>query len=345
MEHDKVNIIDLSAIRKPTKKFFEKVSNIVDYETGEVKTSSTSIVKQVSSRDDFVKLFVNNLDIFLKLDVYETRLLTQAFKNLTYKNTFMIDSNFINYIVTVSKAMGKTSFYKSKKNLIKKKILIPIDSDDLKNEFEVYGNDWYFINPDITGKGSFNDLRKLKRTIVQYYDFETLSYNQEVHTESAYQDFDELIENKDKFEVKEIRHNIDKDGLSESKEIIVGKKNYIDAEELEKQEVIEEPNLFDDNNIYKKEQQQKKDSMRDDWLMFEEERIREEIIEQEREKFEKLDLNGLKFALATKEYEIKKFKIENKNLDKELFEFKEAKLQMQKSEIEYKISLEMKKEQ
>lgn len=49
-------------------------------------------------------------------------------------------------------------------------------------------------------------------------------------------------------------------------------------------------------------------------------------IEQEQKKFEKLDLNKLKFELATKEYEIKKFKIENKNLDKELFELKEAEL-------------------
>ena len=66
-------------------------------------------------------------------------------------------------------------------------------------------------------------------------------------------------------------------------------------------------------------------------------------IDQEHKKFVKLDLNKLKFELATKEYEIKKFKIENKNLDKELFELKEAELQMQKSEIEYRISLEMKK--
>lgn len=63
--------------------------------------------------------------------------------------------------------------------------------------------------------------------------------------------------------------------------------------------------------------------------MLEEERIRKEIIKQEQKKFENLDLNKLKFELATKEHEIQKFKIENKNLDKDLFGLKEAELQMQ----------------
>ncbi|XTO84312.1 hypothetical protein RZU89_10270 (plasmid) [Campylobacter coli] len=48
-----------------------------------------------------------------------------------------------------------------------KKIVLKLDTDDLKKAYDVFAKNAFLINPNVIGKGSFRDLRNLRQTIVQ----------------------------------------------------------------------------------------------------------------------------------------------------------------------------------
>lgn len=346
---------------KETTTLIKSEKELVNHETGEVISREDTKITKEKNREKFIKIFIDNLDYIIEaLKPIEKSIFFVLMHEMNYYNVINLSST-IRKTAQVALGLSQPAVSKGITALIEKKVLLKIEKEEAKKfNIAFYTGKEYLVNPQLIGSGSFKELSKIRRVITTTFDFDTFNATKEIDTSCVYSDYNEVEKNLDKHEIKQINQINSFDGKIKKTEIFIGEKDKTNSDDIididveQKANLIintasevkpigykisQEPSLFDEKN----DDNDRKDNVREDWLMFEEERIRKEIIEQEQKKFEKLDLNKLKFELATKEYEIKKFKIENKNLDKELFELKEAELQMQKSEIEYRISLEMKK--
>lgn len=223
----KNEIVDLESLRKDSIKFYEHTKETVDNKTGEVVADTHTFSKKVKTKDEFVKLYIENMDFLQSLTSGETKILLYAMKNINYTNSFSFTSDFMGYFVE-NNILKKSSVYNGIKSLTKKRVFIKA-TDEMKKEFGLYGNDIYFVNPDIVGKGSFSDLKELKRTIVKTFDFENLQMKQEVTTEVKYAGFTEVIENLDKHEIKQITSEVSPDGKKKETEILIGEKDHINV--------------------------------------------------------------------------------------------------------------------
>lgn len=223
----KNEIVDLESLRKDSIKFYEHTKETVDNKTGEVVADTHTFSKKVKTKDEFVKLYIENMDFLQSLTSGETKILLYAMKNINYTNSFSFTSDFMGYFIE-NNILKKSSVYNGIKSLAKKRVFIKA-TDEMKKEFGLYGNDIYFINPDIVGKGSFSDLKELKRTIVKTFDFENLQMKQEVTTEVKYAGFTEVIENLDKHEIKQITSEVSPDGKKKETEILIGEKDHINV--------------------------------------------------------------------------------------------------------------------
>lgn len=253
----KVEIKSLIDVNKKIPKIYEHTTEQVDKTTGEVVSNTHTFVKQVNTREEFVKLFTENIDYVNKnLTDSEIRIYLHAINNLNYNNNFRFDSNFIGYFVS-NEIMKKTTVYRHFKSLVEKGVFI-LANDDLKKEFNIYGNDVYFVHPDLIGKGPFIDLLKLRRIIVQTFDFQNLTMKQEITTETAYNGFEEIANNSNEHEVKQINKTISNDGKHIKTEIVIGEKDNNDIivdveahdEKQEKtlfSEVEEQQKVFEDD--------------------------------------------------------------------------------------------------
>lgn len=216
-------ITKLNDTRKNKINLFTHTKEVIDKETGEVVSSIHSFVKQAKTRDEFVKLYIENIDFLQTLTGAEMKILFYAIKNLTYSNSFTFSRNFISYFLE-NNILKTSTIYKNFNTLLAKKVFLK-PTDDIKREMGLYGDDIYFVNPEVVGRGSFLSLEKLKRTITQTFDFKTLTVNQEITTESQYDGFQELVDNQEKHEVESISQNISEDGKKVETEIVVGKKD------------------------------------------------------------------------------------------------------------------------
>jgi hypothetical protein len=225
------DIIDLESFRKDSIKFYEHTKEVIDNKTGEVVADTHTFSKKVKTKDEFVKLYIENIDFLQTLTNGETKILLYAIKNVNYTNSFSFTSDFMGYFIE-NNILKKSSVYNGINSLTRKKVFIKA-TDEMKKEFGLYGSDIYFINPDVVGKGSFSDLKELKRTIVKTFDFENLQMKQEVITETKYTGFSEVIENLDNHEIKQIKSEVSPDGKNRETEILIGEKNNIDVIDVE----------------------------------------------------------------------------------------------------------------
>ena len=225
------NIVNLEDARKTTAKIYEQTSETYDPITGEMTRDNYSFVKAVKTKDDFVKLFISNLDFLQSLTNAENKVLFYAMKNLNYVNAFFFTNVFLKYFVD-NGILSRASVYNSIKSLVEKNILIKA-TEELKKEFGLYGNDIYFVNPNIIGKGSFGDLKELRKTIIKTFDFENLKMKQETITEAKYTGLSEVVENLNNHEVKQITRQVSPDEKNTSTEILVGEKNCNDVIDIE----------------------------------------------------------------------------------------------------------------
>ena len=313
-DDNKIKPLHTSMTKLP--KVYEQVTEYVDNQTGEIISKAQTFVRQVNSKDEFVKLYLENVEFVTKnLNDGELRLLLYATSMVNYNNIFRFDKNFIGYFIA-NEIMKKSAIYKNFKTLVEKNVFINIADEELKAKFKIFGDDAYFIHPDIVGKKSFKEMLELKRTIVQTFDFEKFTMKQEVQTETKYEGFDEISSNIDKHEVKQINQIVSEDGKHSETEIVIGEKeDYIDKSnvviDIESNEVItpqpkehdDEPNLFSGLEDDTENEPNLNDSKAYDiQIMIE----RRKLIEAENEK-QKLDNENLKLQI-----ELKKLELQNK---------------------------------
>ncbi|HEP3232677.1 TPA: hypothetical protein VCM61_001781, partial [Campylobacter upsaliensis] len=96
---------------------YSKVEEKVDNITGEVTTIVSSFLQKEKTKDDFIKLFVENINYLTdNLSNSALRVVLMMFKNLNYQNIFHYNSDFVSYF-TNKKILGKSSVYRAIKEL------------------------------------------------------------------------------------------------------------------------------------------------------------------------------------------------------------------------------------
>jgi len=59
-------IVDLEKVRSTSARLYNRTQEIVDSQTGEVKTIVTSFLQKEQTKDAFIKVFVENLDFLVE---------------------------------------------------------------------------------------------------------------------------------------------------------------------------------------------------------------------------------------------------------------------------------------
>ena len=220
-----------------TELFREKiVKEYVKYRKPEKKLTD------VWSNDEYIKFYEDNKRSlnFLLLDINEyfvdnkeKNLLFLCINFMNWVNVIKIDSTFKkNAMLTCE--VSRSSVTRAIDGLIEKNVLKKLTKDEYQSLGEsikgalfsnIFTGEDYLINPQIVGKGSFRDIRKIRQTIVQDFDFDTMEMTKQVTQEAKYDGFDEIKDNTDKHEIKEITQNISENGKIITNEIVIGKKD------------------------------------------------------------------------------------------------------------------------
>ncbi|HDZ4998133.1 TPA: replication/maintenance protein RepL, partial [Campylobacter jejuni] len=182
-------IVDLE--NKRVTRLYSKVEEKVNNTTGEITTIVNSFLQKEKTKDDFIKLFVENINYLTdNLSNSALRVMLMMFRNLNYQNIFHYNNDFVSYF-TSKKILGKSSVYRAIKELEDKNVIFKITKEQ-QEEYDVISPNSYIINPQIIGKGSFKDLKKLKQTTIKEFDFEKLEMTQKVKVESEYEGLDKV---------------------------------------------------------------------------------------------------------------------------------------------------------
>ena len=234
-------IVDLE--NKPVTRLYSKVEEKVDNITGEVTTIVSSFLQKEKTKDEFIKLFVENINYLTdNLSNSALRVVLMMFKNLNYQNIFHYNSDFVSYF-TNKKILGKSSVYRAIKELEDKNVIFKITKEQ-QEEYDIISPNSYIMNPQIIGKGSFKDLKKLRQTTIKEFDFEKLEMIQKVEVESEYEGLDEVKENPENYYIEDIKQIAYPNTIEN--QIIISKKEA----EADNQTLIAndtQPALFDEN--------------------------------------------------------------------------------------------------
>lgn len=208
------------------KTLISKEKQYIDHTTGEI-LSSESYSIQVKTKDEFVKLFVENIDYLgKKLDGFEFKALFLILQKMDYRNSLVIDSTFRKNLSICFDNKSPSVISRAITGLINKNILLKIDTMDLKEKFRSYIGNSYYVNPNIIGKGSFRDIKKLRQTIITNFDFENNKITKSASIDTTYEDGQDLIDNTQSYKVDEKNNkqtaNIIVSKTEKDKENIIG---------------------------------------------------------------------------------------------------------------------------
>ena len=237
-----MKIVNLSDVEKTSQKLYNKVEEKIDNITGEITTTVNSFLQKVNTKDDFIKLFTENISFLVSdLSGSALKVLLLIIRNINYQNIFQYNSEFVNYFES-KKILGKSSVYNAMNELEKKNVILKITKEQ-REEFGVLGAKSFIINPNIIGKGSFRDLKELRQTVTRTFNFDKLEMKQETQIEAKYKGIDEVLNNPENYNIIEASqiHNKDKNLIHNM--IVVEEKQEKDNNQL---------SLFDEN-----EQEQK----------------------------------------------------------------------------------------
>lgn len=239
-------IKDLEKIGRKETVLFHKENTVTNLLTGEVSEVGRTLIKRAKSRDNFIKLFVENIDFLVRLDSQEKTLFFYMLVRVDYNNIVSFDSSLKHSLIS-KKVMGRTSMYKALQGLLDKKVIYEID-EKLSEEITNIGmKDCYLLNPNLVGRGSWNELKKLRHTITRETDFTSFELKQRVEIEAAYEGLDEVLKNPEQYKVDMIEHKASEDGRMQDLNILINEKEKVEIQHKDTQ-----PSLFtatQDNNI------------------------------------------------------------------------------------------------
>lgn len=225
-------IIDLEEKRVDTKKLYKHTQEVIDQSTGEIVQRINSFVKKEKSKDNFIKLFVDNIAYLVENCSANARTVFWVMlRGVNYDNVFIYNSGFIEYF-TKNKILGKTSVYTAMKELEEKRVIFRLTSDMLTKFDVAWGTtkNCFLINPQIIGKGTFNELEELRHTSIKTFNFNTLEMKQEFVTETKYEGFNDIAKNSNQYKIDEVKQIKHSENTQETQFVIAEKDKPIETE-------------------------------------------------------------------------------------------------------------------
>ncbi|EPA2200847.1 hypothetical protein ACQ1FW_001367 [Campylobacter coli] len=259
--NNEIEIKDLNEINKNNKQqvVYRKDNLSTDCITGEVIERNQIIVRKVQTRESFIKLFTENIHYIINLEPQEKTLFFTLLSSVDYKNVVRFDKSMKQNII-LDKVLSRAGMYRALNGLIEKKVIFKIDRDFVKSYAGVGSDDCYLFNPNLVGRGSWNDLKNLRHTITREWDFENLEVRENLEIEEEYLGLDEIKNNQKQYQVKEINQEHDETTKVKNTEIVIEEKNNsannqysFDKKEepsINKKVLIPndtQPSLFDEN--------------------------------------------------------------------------------------------------
>ncbi|EAI6688867.1 hypothetical protein CGR80_09325, partial [Campylobacter coli] len=221
-----IEIKDLNEINKNNKQqvVYRKDNLSTDCITGEVIERNQIIVRKVQTRESFIKLFTENIHYIINLEPQEKTLFFTLLSSVDYKNVVRFDKSMKQNII-LDKVLSRAGMYRALNGLIEKKVIFKIDRDFVKSYAGVGSDDCYLFNPNLVGRGSWNDLKNLRHTITREWDFENLEVRENLEIEEEYLGLDEIKNNQKQYQVKEINQEHDETTKVKNTEIVIEEKN------------------------------------------------------------------------------------------------------------------------
>lgn len=258
--NNEIEIKDLNEINKNNKQqvVYRKDNLSTDCITGEVIERNQIIVRKVQTRESFIKLFTENIHYIINLEPQEKTLFFTLLSSVDYKNIVRFDKSMKQNII-LDKVLSRAGMYRALNGLIEKKVIFKIDRDFVKSYAGVGSDDCYLFNPNLVGRGSWNDLKNLRHTITREWDFENLEVRENLEIEEKYLGLDEIKNNQKQYQVKEINQEHDETTKVKNTEIVIEEKNnsvnnqysFDKKEEIINKKVLisndTQPTLFDEN--------------------------------------------------------------------------------------------------
>ena len=236
---NEIKIKDLNEANKNNKQqvVYRKDNVSTDYITGEIIERNQVIVKKVQTRESFIKLFTENINYIINLGTQEKILFFTLLSSVDYKNVVRFDKSMKQNIV-LDKVLSRAGMYRALNGLIEKKVIFKIDREFVKSYVGVGSDDCYLFNPNLVGRGSWNDLKSLRHTITTEWDFENLEVRENLEVMEEYESFDEIKNNQEQYQVKEINKEHNEITRIKNTEIVIEEKNNPSNNQ---------PSLFDEN--------------------------------------------------------------------------------------------------
>lgn len=258
--NNEIEIKDLNEINKNNKQqvVYRKDNLSTDCITGEVIERNQIIVRKVQTRESFIKLFTENIHYIINLEPQEKTLFFTLLSSVDYKNVVRFDKSMKQNII-LDKVLSRAGMYRALNGLIEKKVIFKIDRDFVKSYAGVGSDDCYLFNPNLVGRGSWNDLKNLRHTITREWDFENLEVRENLEIEEEYLGLDEIKNNQKQYQVKEINQEHDETTKVKNTEIVIEEKNnsvnnqysFDKKEEIINKKVLisndTQPSLFNEN--------------------------------------------------------------------------------------------------
>ncbi|MBR8466487.1 hypothetical protein KDE13_09085 [Campylobacter sp. faydin G-140] len=230
------NEIEILDDNKQSTTIYTQEINSVDFNTGElVDKKEIKFVKE-KNRHGFIQIYIDNIGYLSSnaISNIERQSLIFILSQITFLNVVKINGS-LRKLIKVGTNLSDSSVSRALSGLIEKNILLKIDEEHSdKFGIKAYIGDEYLVNPQLVGKGSFNEMKSLRQTVITDFDFKTLEMKQQIQIETKYDGFDEVAENLENHEIREIRQELSDDNRCQNTEIVIAEKdNAINAEIVE----------------------------------------------------------------------------------------------------------------
>lgn len=239
----------------------EYSQDTIDNLTGEVVTSRKVLATVTAKSEvEFFKIFAENLkNLITNLTDPEIKVFFFAMCFVNWKNSFKADKGFLEEFEGED-LLSRATIYRALKGLKEKGVIleIPENTPNIKELTGLRGSKICMLNPVYIGRGSWKDLTLMRRSYVETFDRQKLSYQRELIVEAEYDGINEVKENPNQYEVKAIEQT--KNSKENVTNILIEKKEQDDVIDVEDEPSIDQPNAKELER-YKKENQELKDRL------------------------------------------------------------------------------------
>lgn len=203
------------------KAIFKHTKETIDFTTGEVISQNEIKISKEEKKENFIKVYIENLYFMAtSLNNSEKTILFFIMANMNYQNVITISTE-LRQLIEKKAGISRTTIFTALNGLKDKNVLIAPVEDEMKEEYNIYSKNSYILNPNVIGKGSIKDLKKLRQTVITNFDFDKLEATQEVIRQVEYDGFEEVKQDmlNGKSEITEIKQSYNEQTNSKKTDI------------------------------------------------------------------------------------------------------------------------------